>query len=245
MNCKMAAAGAPPPSLSDDDDLDYGTLPPKSLERLFGVDIVVANPDEPGDGIFHVIRDRKGKTLYLRNPKTNRWLRALGPTAQRLVDEAQNAVVAPKRKREQEDVGEASATTLLPVRKHKKEEEWSRKREQEDVGEACATTLLPVRKHKKEEEPPPVAPTLLPVRIRKRKIDEEQEDVGEASARIVSARKREEEHPLPVKNRVARKKDARKRWKVAVESVRFSLRLHKQKQSASTGLSLDFDSMDI
>jgi hypothetical protein len=163
-----------------------------------------------------VIRDRKGNTLYLRNPKTNRWLRALGPTAQRLVDEAQNAVVAPKRKREQED-----------------------------VGEACATTLLPVRKHKKEEEPPPVAPTLLPVRIRKRKIDEEQEDVGEASARIVSARKREEEHPLPVKNRVARKKDARKRWKVAVESVRFSLRLHKQKQSASTGLSLDFDSMDI
>ena len=180
VNCKMAAAAGaplPPPSLSDDDEPDYGTLPPKSLERLFGVDIVVANPDEPGDGIFHVIRDRKGKTLYLKNPSTNRWLRALGPTAQRLVDEAQNgAVVAPKRKR---------------------------------------------------------------------KIDEEQEDVGEASARIVSARKREEEPPLPVKNRVARKKDARKHWKVAFESVRSSLRLHKQKQSASTGLSLDFDSMDI
>ena len=229
MNCKMAAAaGAPPPSLSDDDDLDYGTLPPKSLERLFGVDIVVANPDEPGDGIFHVIRDRKGKTLYLRNPKTNRWLRALGPTAQRLVDEAQNAVVAPKRKREQEDVDEAQNAVVAPKRKRKIDEE------QEDVGEASVRIVSAA-----------CAPTLLPLRIRKRKIDEEQEDVGEASVRIVSARKREEQPPLPVKNRVARKKDARKRWKVAVESVRFSLRLHKQKQSASTGLSLDFDSMDI
>jgi hypothetical protein len=47
-----AAAGAPPPSLSDDDDLDYGTLPPKSLERLFGIDIVVRNPDEPACAIL-------------------------------------------------------------------------------------------------------------------------------------------------------------------------------------------------
>lgn len=129
-------AGAPLPS----DDPDYGMLPPKALEKLFGIDIVVSNPDEPGDGIFEVIRDRKGNTIYLRNPKTRRWLRAEGPTAQRLVHEAQNNVVVD------------CAPTLLPIPIERNSTTLTRKRKRDDdVGEPAQAVAKKDRVQQKKD----------------------------------------------------------------------------------------------
>ena len=71
-------AGAPLPS----DDPDYGSLPPKALEKLFGVDTILRNPDDPTDGLFEVIKDKKGVVLCIRNPRSGRWLRYEKGTAQ-------------------------------------------------------------------------------------------------------------------------------------------------------------------
>lgn len=158
------------------DDPDYGMLPPKALEKLFGVDTIVRNPDDPTDGVFEVIKDKKkGVVLCVRNPRSGRWLRYDKGTAQRLIDEAQNAVV-------------------------------------QDV------------------------PTLLPVRIeprvsgRKRKIDDGDEQAVVKKTAV---------------DRVQHKKDAKKNWRVAGTAVRFSLRARKQQTTTHTGLSLDFDMLDI
>ena len=62
-----ALAGPPLP-----DEPAYGTLPPKALEKLFGVDTIVRNPDDPTDGVFEVIKDKKGVVLCIRNPLRQR-----------------------------------------------------------------------------------------------------------------------------------------------------------------------------
>ena len=171
----MAAAGAPPLPPSDNDEPDYGLLPPKALEKLFGVDTILRNPDDPTDGLFEVIKDKKGVVLFLRNPRSKRWLRYEKGTAQRLVDEAQNALVV-------------------------------------DV------------------------PTLLPVRIeprvsgRKRKIDDGDEQAVVKKTAV---------------DRVQQKKNAKKKWRVAGTAVRFSLRTRQQQATTHTGLSLDFERMDV
>lgn len=179
----MAAAGAPPLPPSDDDELDYGSLPPKALEKLFGVDTIVRNPDDPTDGVFEVIKDKKGVVLCIRNPRSGRWLRYEKGTAQRLVDEAQNAVVVD-----------------------------------------CAPTLLPVRIERRPS-----------TRKRKRDDDVEQGDVGEPAQAVVKKKI----------DRVQQKKDARKRWRVSGTAVRFSARVQQQQASSHTGLSLDFERMDV
>jgi hypothetical protein len=179
----MAAAGAPPLPPSDNDEPDYGLLPPKALEKLFGVDTILRNPDDPTDGLFEVIKDKKGVVLFLRNPRSGRWLRYDKGTAQRLVDEAQNAVV-------------------------------------QDV-----PTLLPVR-----IEPRPST------RKRKRDDDVEQGDVGEPAQAVVKK---------TAVDRVQQKKNAKKKWRVAGTAVRFSLRTRQQQATTHTGLSLDFERMDV
>ena len=108
-------AGAPPPLSDEPDAPDYGTLPPKSLEKLFGVDVILKNPDDPTDGVFQVIKN-KGLILCIKNPRSKRWLRYDKGTAQRLIDEAQNGVAvddAPrtsgrKRKTEQNETSESA-----------------------------------------------------------------------------------------------------------------------------------------
>lgn len=110
------------------DDPDYGTIrsiPPKVLEKMFGTDIILRNPDEPTEGVFSVIKDKKGIILCVKNPRSGRWLRYQKGTAQRLVDEAQNAVVQ-------------NVPTLLPIPIEPRRSMRKRKRdddvEQEDVG---------------------------------------------------------------------------------------------------------------
>jgi len=165
------------------DEPDYGTIrsiPPKVLEKMFGTDIIPRNLDDPTDGVFEVIKDqKKGIVLCVRNPRSGRWLRYDKGTAQRLIDEAQNAVV--------QDV-----PTLLPI---------------------------------------PIKPRRS-TRKRKRDDDVEQEDVGEPAQAVK-------------KDRVREKKDAKKNWRVAGTAVRFSLRARKQQTTRHTGLSMEFDMLDI
>lgn len=181
-------AGAPLPS----DEPDYGTLPPKSLEKLFGVDVILKNPDDPTDGVFQVIKN-KGLILCIRNPRSKRWLRYDKGTAQRLIDEAQNGVAI-------------DVPTLLPVRIETRTS--GRKRKSVDLG-----------------------------------------DVGETSesAKVVK------------KDRVLEKKNAKKNWRVATTAVRFSLRVREEQErtrkeqervreeeeTCHTGMSLEFDALDI
>ena len=125
----MADGSKTAPPVVSPNEPAYGTLPPKALEKLFGVDTIVRNPDDPTDGVFDVIKDKKGVILCIRNPRSKRWLRYDKGTAQRLVDEAQNALVV-------------DVPTLSPVRTESRTESRTsgRKRktvdysEQEDVG---------------------------------------------------------------------------------------------------------------
>ena len=126
----MADGSKTAPPVVSPNEPAYGTLPPKALEKLFGVDTIVRNPDDPTDGVFDVIKDKKGVILCIRNPRSKRWLRYDKGTAQRLVDEAQNGLVV-------------DVPTLSPVRTESRTESRTsgRKRktvdysEQKDVGE--------------------------------------------------------------------------------------------------------------
>ena len=110
------------------DDPDYGMLPPKALERLFGTDIILRNPDEPSDGTFDVIKDKKGVVLCIRSPRSGRWLRFNKTSAQRLVDEAQTllpVLIEPRvigRKRKSVDYGEQEAQAVKVNRVQQKKD---------------------------------------------------------------------------------------------------------------------------
>ena len=251
-----APAGEPEPA--------YGLLPPKSLEKLFGVDTILRNPDDPTDGVFEVIKDKKGNILCIRKEYkggSKRWLRYEKGTVQRLVDDAQNAVAV--------DVPTLlpDATLLpwpppgfcgpFPAHWPRIEPRTSgRKRKSvDDVGDVGENAVAVD------------VPTLLPVRIeprtsgRKRKsVDySEQNDVGDVGETAEVVKKTAEvvkktagvveKTASAVKktavDRVQQKKDARKRWRVAGTVLRFSTRLRKQEASSHTGLSLDFDAMDV
>lgn len=192
-------AGPPLP-----DEPAYGTLPPKVLEKLFGVDTIVRNPDDPTDGVFDVIKDKKGVILCIRNPRSKRWLRYDKGTAQRLVDEAQNALVV-------------DVPTLSPVRTESRTESRTSGRKRKTVDYS------------------------------------EQEDVGESAQAVKKTAVAVGETAQVVKvNRVQQKKDAKKNWRVACVAVRFSLRVRgeqqrvrEEAQSSHTGMSLDFNALDI
>ena len=196
----MADGSKTAPPVVSPNEPAYGTLPPKALEKLFGVDTIVRNPDDPTDGVFDVIKDKKGVILCIRNPRSKRWLRYDKGTAQRLVDEAQNGLVV-------------DVPTLSPVRTESRVS--GRKRKVVDYGE--------------------------------------QEDVGETKQVVKKTAVVIGETAQVVKvNRVQQKKDAKKNWRVACAGLRFSLRVRaeqqrvlEEEQSSHTGMSLDFDALDI
>ena len=189
---------AGPPRLAPDEPA-YGTLPPKALEKLFGVDTILRNLDDPTDGVFEVIKDKKGDTLCIRNPRSKRWLRYEKGTAQRLLDDAQNSVAV-------------DTPTLLPVPietrtsgRKRKSVDYSEQNDVGDVGETAEVVKKTAEAVKKTAEA-----------VKKTAVD-----------------------------RVRQKKDARKRWRVAGAAVRYSLRIREQEASSHTGLSLEFDRMDV
>ena len=185
-------------------DKDNASLPPKALEKLFGVDTIVFNPDDPTDGVFDAIKDKKGVILCIRNPRSKRWLRYDKGTAQRLVDEAQNGLVV-------------DVPTLSPVRTESRTESRTSGRKRKTVDYS------------------------------------EQKDVGESAQAVKKTAVAVGETKQAVKvSRVQQKKDARKQWRVAGTAVRFSLRVRaeqqrvlEEEQSSHTGMSLDFDALDI
>ena len=204
---------AGPPRLAPDEPA-YGTLPPKALEKLFGVDTILRNLDDPTDGVFDIIKDKNGNILCIRNPRSKRWLRYEKGTAQRLLDDAQNSVAV-------------DTPTLLPVPIETRTSGRKRKSvdysEQNDVGETAQAV---------------VKKTAQSV------VKETAQAVVKETAQAVVKKTAEAVKQTAV-DRVRQKKDARKRWRVAGAVVRYSLRIREQEASSHTGLSLEFDRMDV
>ena len=204
---------AGPPRLAPDEPA-YGTLPPKALEKLFGVDTILRNLDDPTDGVFDIIKDKNGNILCIRNPRSKRWLRYEKGTAQRLLDDAQNSVAV-------------DTPTLLPVPIETRTSGRKRKSvdysEQNDVGETAQAV---------------VKKTAQSV------VKETAQAVVKETAQAVVKKTAEAVKQTAV-DRVRQKKDARKRWRVAGAAVRYSLRIREQEASSHTGLSLEFDRMDV
>ena len=212
---------AGPPRLAPDEPA-YGTLPPKALEKLFGVDTILRNLDDPTDGVFEVIKDKKGDTLCIRNPRSKRWLRYEKGTAQRLLDDAQNSVAV-------------DTPTLLPVPIETRTSGRKRKSvdysEQNDVGETAQAVVKKTAQSVVKETAQAV-------------VKETAQAVVKETAQAVVKKTAEAVKQTAV-DRVRQKKDARKRWRVAGAAVRYSLRIREQEASSHTGLSLEFDRMDV
>lgn len=80
---------SPPP---DAPPVDYGLLPPKTLQKLFGTSVILKNPDDASDGTYDCIKSPSGSILCLRNPRTRRWVRYSKGTAQRLIEEGDASI---------------------------------------------------------------------------------------------------------------------------------------------------------